>query len=258
MRTMHLSVLGLLTGLSFASADDAAKDKGDKDYREFSKLLHRIVVAQAPKQFEYRESWGNTIPLPEKKLPLPKLRTYLKDGDQVVLPHGAWKRLNMKVDDPAKDLVIQVKDFKALDRNNYRLVLDADVVLHTEGEWQQWQRGLFLIGVGGEADAYVTIGIVCDIGVSLDLSKGVPDLLIAPKVSELTLDLKDIRPRGGPILTGERGERLAADIKGLLRAAVKAAEPQVKDRANQAIVQGLRESKSDLSSEAILKKLPTK
>jgi hypothetical protein len=257
MRMMQLVVAGLVAAPILAGADEPAT-KNEKAYTEFSKLLQRIVIAQSPKQFEYRDSWGNTIPLPEKKLPLPKLRTYLKDGDQVVLPHGAWKKLNVTVDDPAKDLLIRVKDFTALDRNTYRLALDADVVLHTEGEWQQWQRGLFLIGVGGEADAYLTIGIVCDIGVALDLSKGVPDLVFAPKISELTLDLKDIRPRGGPILTGERGQKLAAEIKGLLRAAVKAAEPQVRDRANQAIVQGLRESKGDLSSAAILKKLPTK
>ena len=66
---------------------------------------------------------------------------------------------------------------------------------------------------------------------------------------------KDIHPRGGPVFTDEK---LKNDIKGLLRSAVKFAEPQVKDIANQAIAQSLKDGKGAISAGALLKALPTK
>jgi hypothetical protein len=259
MRTMPWLLLVALTCVTIVVGDEPApKANPEKDYAEFSKLIHHVITGQLKKEYEYRDNWGNVIPLPDKRLPLPKLRTYLKDGDQVVLPHGAWKKLKARVADPARDLKIQVKDFKPLDGKTYRLALDADVALATEGEWQQWQKGLLLVGIAGEADAFLRIGVVCDVGVQLDFAKLPPEIKITPKIAELALDLKDIRPRGGPLLTGERGEKLAADIKGLLRSAVKLAEPHVKELANDAIAKSLKDGKGALSAGAILKALPKK
>src|SRR5688572_11838478 len=107
MRTMPFvfGALLLLPLLSFSDepptpktkAEPKADAKTEKDYTEFSKFVHKFVAAQAPKEFEHRDGWGGTIPLPEKRLPLPNLRTYLKGADnQVVLPHGAWKKIKLK------------------------------------------------------------------------------------------------------------------------------------------------------------------
>jgi hypothetical protein len=237
------------------SDDSPADKKSDKDFAEFSKLLQQFVANQPPKEFEHREGWGATIPLPDRRLPLPNLRTYLKDGDRVVLPHGAWKKVKVKLEDPKRDVKIQVKDFRAIDRKTYRLELDADVVLGTAGEWQQWQKGLLLVGLAGEADASLRISVGCDVGVSLSFNKLPPEINVDPKITDLGLDLKDIRPRGGPVFTDEK---LRNDIKGLLRSAVKLAEPQVKDLANQAIAQSIKDGKGGFSAGALLKALPTK
>ena len=75
-------------------------------------------------------------------------------------------------------------------------------------------------------------------------------------MSQLGLELVDIKVRGGPILQGERGQAMANDIKNMLRAAVKASEPVVKDEANRAIEQSLREGKGTISAGAILEALP--
>lgn len=267
MRTMPLLIAGLLLmpALTVAQdppqADTPAKDSTakdaapKKDYAEFSKLIHKFVVAEAPKEVEHKDGWGATIPHTERLI-LPNLRTYLKVGDKVVLPHGAWKRVKAKLEDPARDLTIAVKNFKTNDGRSYRLDLDADVVLRCDGEWQQWQKGLFIVGVEATADAYLRLSIGADVGVSLNFKKLPPEVLITPKVTNLALDLEDIRLRGGPIFTGEKGERLASDIKGLLRGAVKLAEPQVKELANQAIAESLRNGKGSLSAAALLKALP--
>jgi hypothetical protein len=258
MRTMP--ILGMFLLCPFLLADDPPSQPGTPDvpkadYAEFSKLVHNFVVKGLPKDIEHRDGWGATIPHTEKLI-LPRLRTYLKDGERIVLPHGAWKRLKVQLEDPAKDLVISVKDFRYAGGKNYRLDLEADVVLRTEGEWQQWQKGLLLVGVEGVADAYLHVSVGADIGVELDFKQFPPGVKIHPKVTDLGLDLEDIRLRGGPIFTGEKGERLASDIKGLIRAAVKAAEPQVKKLANEAIAESIQKGRGALSPGELFKSLP--
>jgi len=244
----------------FAFADDVptkknsaeSAKKNGKDYTEFTKLVHGIVVKQMPKEFEHNDGWGTTIPL-EGRLPLPRLRTYLKDGDKVVLPHGAWKKLKLRFDNPSKDIKIQVREFTPIDTKTYRVGLDADIAVHADGEWQQWQKGLMLIGVGVQTDAFIRLGVGCDVGVALNFKSVPPQVDLTPKITDLSIDLTDIRGRNGPILADEK---LRNDVKGLLRGAVKAYEPQLKDLVNQAIVQSIKDGKGTMSADALLKALP--
>lgn len=253
MRTMP-TILALLLVIPLTAGEPSKTTPSKKDYAEFSKFVHKVVTRQADKELEHRDGWGATIPY-EERLVLPRLRTYLKDGDRVVLPHGAWKRVKLKIEDPARDFTIQVKDFTPVDAKTYRLALDADVVIRANGEWQQWQKGLFLVGVEATADAYLHVEVKADVGVEINLKK-LSEVNVTPKVTDLTLDLEDIRLRGGPLFTGEKGEKLAADIKGLLRGAVKAAEPQVRELINQAIADGIKNGKGALSAAELLKALP--
>jgi hypothetical protein len=256
MRTMPLLLAALLVApVAGFSNDPPPPASSKKDYAEFSKLVHQFVAGQAPKEVEHREGWGQTIPHTERLI-LPNLRTYLKDGDRVVLPHGAWKRVKLKLEDPSRDLSITVRNFKNIDGKNYRLELDADVVLRTEGEWQQWQKGLLVVGLDAVADSYLRVSVGTNVAVALNFTKIPPDVNVSPTVTDLSLDLQDIRLRGGPIFTGEKGEKLAGDIRGLLRGAVKLAEPQVKELANQAIIQSIKDGKGALSTSALLKALP--
>lgn len=252
------SVLLLIPILAIADDVPAKKNgaepakKSGKDYTEFTKLVHGIVAKQTPKEYEHKDGWGATIPL-EGRLPLPRLRTYLKDGDKVVLPHGAWKRLILKLDDPRKDIKIQVKDFKPIDTKSYRVVLDADVAFRADGEWQQWQKGLMLIGVGVQTDAFIHLAVGCEVGVALNFKKTPAEVDLSPKITDLSIELTDIRGRNGPVFTDEK---LKNDVKSLLRNAVKTYEPQVKDLVNQAIVQAIKDGKGTMSAEALLKALP--
>lgn len=259
---MMLLFLCLLIGLPLLAladeppakkADDAPAKNG-KDFAEFSKFVHAQVVKQVPKRYEHKDGWGATIPLPEKRLPLPNLRTYLKDGDKVVLPHGAWKKIKIKFEDPHKDITIQVTQFKPIDAKSYRLALEAEAVLQADIEWQQWQKGLMLVGAAAETEVLLNVAVGCDVGFALNLFKNEIDL--APKVTDLTIDMKDIRPRGGPIFTGEGGQKLAGNIKDMIRGAVKSMEPQLKEQANKAIAQNLKDGKVTVPAGALLKVLP--
>ncbi len=225
------------------------------DYAAFSKIIHRVVVKQLPKEFEDASGWGKMIEVPAN-LPLAGLRKLVKVGDHLEAPHGTWRRFKGKIEEPDKNLKIVVKDFKKVNEKTYRVAVDVDATILCRGEVQQWQKGLMLIGAEAAADANVTAAVVCDIGVSLNVKKFPPELNIEPKVTELGLELVDVKVRGGPILKGENGKALANDFKDVLRGAVKASEPLVKAEANRAIAESLREGKGAISAAAILEALP--
>ena len=190
-------------------------------------------------------------------MPLPGLRTYVKVGDKLEVPHGAWQRFKGRLENPDKNLKIVVKDFKKNEGGKtYRLAADIDVTIFCQAEWQFWQKGLLLIGAESSADANFTAALVCDVGVTLDITKFPPEVTVEPKVAELGLNLVDIKPRQEPILKGEKGDALRRDLKEILRTLVKASEPLVKDYANQAIAQSLKDGKGAISAGAILKSLP--
>jgi len=232
-----------------------AGEQTKQDYKQFSRLVHSVVVKQLPKEFDDESGWGQTIPVTEK-LPFPGLRKFIKVGDKLEVPHGTWRRFKGKIEQPDKNLKIVVKDFKQIDGKNYRIALDVDVIVLTHTEIQQWQKGLRLFGGQATIDINMTAAIRCDVGVSLDFKKFPPALKIEPKVTDLDLNLVDFKVRNGPIVGGELGENLHNDLKEIVRGLMKASAPFVKDQANRAIVESLKEGKGAISADAIMKALP--
>jgi hypothetical protein len=246
-------LIGVLTLIPLSLS--AGEPQSKQDYAEFSRLLHTVVVSQLPKQFEDNSGWDQLIPAPQK-LPLPQLRKYVKVGEKMFVPHGSWRRFKGTLENPDKNLKIVVKDFKQLDDKTYRIVVDVDAIVLCNAEWQQWQKGLQLVGLEAAGDATFTSAMVCDIGVSLNFDKFPPVLNISPKVSDLRLNLVDFKLRNGPLLKGEKGEALTNEVKDVMRAFVKASEPTVKDYANKILTQSLKEGKGTISASSIMKTLP--
>ena len=246
----------LLAVVAFVPFTAMGQDKRPKsEYAEFSKLVHSVVVKQLPKEFEDASGWGGRTEIPDD-LPLMGLRKVVKVGDKLEAPHGPWYRFKGRIEDPAKNLKIDVKDFKKLSLTSYRVVADVDLVITGQVDFQQWQKGIMLVGTDVIGDANLTAAIVIDVEASLNFKKIPPALDLTPKVAELGLNLVDFRVRGGPILKKDRGKLLTAQFKDVVRLMVKASEPMVKDLANQAIVESLKEGKGTISADAIMKTLP--
>lgn len=238
-----LILLGLLTD---SRADAPAKTDDAEKYAEFSKLIHGMVVKQMPKVYEDASAWGQTIPLKDP-LRLPNLRTYIKKGNKVELPHGLWRKVRVWMDNPARDLLIKVTDFKSIDARNHRMSVDTQSAVHTQIEAQHWQKGLALVGFNGKADAVINVSLDCDITISLEPKTF--QFKVEPKVTRLNLDLKDFvlrevaTGRLGPILKDEGAKEFGDQFKELLQSAVKASEPRVKSYANQMIAKSIQEGK---------------
>jgi len=250
-----------LATINFA-AEDPKVSPGDpsKDYSEFSRLLQKLVVAGAPREVKENFNWGQTIPIPEK-LRLPGLRVRIKVGDHEELPHGLWKRMRVWLEDPVKDVQIQVKDFKKNADNIYRLSLDAQALIHGQAEINQWQKGLSLVNGMVQVDATLGMSMDCDVAVSLQTKVFPPELKIEPRVAQCKLILKDFNlkdvsfRRLGKVLEGEKAREVGNELKGFLQGLLTQHEAEVKEQVNQAIAQSIREGKGTISAVTLLQLL---
>jgi hypothetical protein len=248
-----LAVAGLIALCPLLTAGEK---EAPPDYTEFSKLLRQTVLRQVPREHEEKFNWGHTIPVTEP-LRLPRLRAYVKVGNHIEVPHGAWRRVRVKLLDPDRDFRLAVRDLRPVGKL-YRIVIDAEVTVFAQGEWQQWQKGLLLLGENGDATATIATSMACDVDVSFDYSKFPPALDVKPKVAEMTLDLRHFQLlRVNGTVEGEKIRALGNDLmRDGLRDFIKAAEPMVKDYANDAIARSLKEGKGKISADALLKIAP--
>jgi hypothetical protein len=229
------------------------------DYAELSKLIHQGVVAQMPKQVEDRADWGKTVPI-TSDLRLPRLqRVKVKVGDREEWPHGLWKRTKVWMDDPAKDLQINVRDFQATDGGTFRLGIDVTAALHGEREWKPWQKGFALPGITVQADAKILLALECEVGVSFDFNKLPPDVKAKPKVVNSRVDLQefDLLRLGNKIITleGDRIRELGAELKDVLQQYIRSQEAEVQTQLNQALEKSVKDGKGSFSGGNLFKLL---
>jgi hypothetical protein len=247
--------IAVLAGLAVAllSAPDGQAADPRADYSELSKLIQEVVAAKLPRQWEDRSGWGQTVPY-EPGLPLPRLRRMVQVGKNYELPHGTWKRTRVWLDEPARDVLIEVKDLRKEEGKPYRLKLTATIAGHGEKELKQWQKGLQLLGVTAQADAVVVVRLDCDVTASVNVLKLPPEVRIEPKVADVQLELREFRlHRVGPLLAGPQAQQLGDELKGTLEALLKSYEPQVKDFANESLARSLQESRGKISVTRLLK-----
>ena len=254
-----ISTLTLIACIVPAGADDAKPQAATRDYADFSRLIHKMVVRQLPKEFEDHSAWGQIVPLTEP-VRFPNLpRTRVRVGNKEGYPNGVWRRYKARIEDPQHDLKIQVRDFAKVDSKNYRLVIDSDVLVRGQGEIQNWVKGIALGKAVGQADARFDLAMTFNIGVTLDTKKFPPNIIVDPKLTDLKVDLKDFKlnrlanPTTNLAIEGEPARALGNDFKDNLKSIIKNFEPEIKKRANEAIAQSLKEGKGNISATELLR-----
>jgi hypothetical protein len=232
------------------------------EFAELSRMIHKMIVKEVPREHEEKIDWHKSTPIPPKLL-FPNLpRTFVVVGDKKELAHGAWKRVKVKVLDPEKDVRVKVKEWERMDKGGYRAVIDAEVSMKCDGELQEWLNGLSLVKLDGQADTTVASSMVCHIDIKVNVKKFPPEVTVNPKIVEMTVDLKEFNLTKAAATV--KGVRLEGDalrnlgneqLPDLIRSAIKEAEPTIKEYANKAIADGLKESKGKLAPE-LLKGVP--
>jgi hypothetical protein len=249
-----------LIALVAAAPDDNGKTAKKPDYAEMSKMIQKLAADKMPRMIEDTSGWGQTVPIPEK-LRAPGLRKTVRVGNRMELPHGLWRKVKVWMKDPAKDLRINVRDVQRLDPKTIRVTVDSQATFGTAVQAQLWQKGLALPGFAGKAGATIGVLLDCDVAMEFVTNKFPPEVKIVPKITKLKTDLRDFNLqeistlRLGTILQGERAKEFGNKYKDILKDLMHSAEPMIKDYANDAIAQSLKEGKGTFGAAAVFKML---
>ncbi len=85
------------------------------------------------------------------------------------------------------------------------------------------------------------------------------EVKVEPKVTSLKMDLKEFNlhevatARLGKVLEGDNAKAFGSQYKDILQDVMRHFEPTLKDQANQAIAQSLKEGKGTISLTELLK-----
>jgi hypothetical protein len=237
------------------AAAPPGKAQASKRYEALARRIHQLVAKDLKKPFEDRSAWGTTIPIPPR-LPFPRLkRTTVMVNGKEQLPHGGWVRTKVWLDDPAKDLRIEVLDVRRPANKPIQLELRVSVSGHFERERQQWRRGVMLLGLTTQGDGKVELRLSCDVEVKLNTGKFPPAVELKPTVAAASLELKEFTPRrvnNTPVevvLDKATAEELKKTVNGFL----KDHQEQIKELANRVLGEILKEGKGRLPALDLLK-----
>jgi hypothetical protein len=246
----------LLTPAPVAAQTDPPADEAAT--AELARLIHKMIVARMLPVYENASEWGHTAPLPER-LRLPRLRrTVVQVGDHMEAPDGTWRRLRLRVEDPDRDIRVGVPSFKRVEAMKYRVVVDSDVAVRGEADVQQWRNGLQLADLTAAADVRLNVRVECDVTARLD-AKGPARLVLDPDIADLKLNLREFTPkqvmfrRAGVSIQGGAVEAAGEEFRDSLQAMLRAVEPGVRTRANDALARAMKEGKDPLPAAEMLK-----
>jgi hypothetical protein len=246
--TRFLAMLAVLVAIPLLAQEPAAPP-AKADLEPLSKLIRDAVLKQVPKSFEDNSGWNLSKPFPGK-IRLPGLpRTVIRVGDHDELAHGSWRRIKGWMEDPSKDLSLQVTELRPTEGGKYRLGLTSTANLQIEGEFQQWLNGLLLVGVTARATATVQVDLDADVKLNLDVTKFPPEVTVEPKVTRIGIDVRKFelfKPQGAN--NPQRADGLNNDLKNLLQQALKTQEPKLTEEANRAIAEALRQGQGTFSA----------
>jgi len=241
----------LLLVLLLAGTPVRADEKAD--HADLARLIQQMLAQQMPREFEDRKEWGKTVPIPENLANAP-LRRRIKVGDREEFPDGPWRRTKVWLDDPAKDLQLRVHEVRKTDANKTRVQVEVILSLHGERQRQQWLKGLPLLDLTVQGDAVVSILMDCDVAITLDTKVFPPALLVEPSVVQTRTSLKSFTLKQiGKLIKGDLAEKLGHELQGMAEDLLKQKEPEIKDKANEAIAKGLKQNKGRITAEALLK-----
>ncbi len=157
--------------------------------------LTRLVLEEVPSEYENTKKWGGTKRVVgglDWELDGLKVETRRQWKE---VNHGSWSRYKLKLIDPENTFEIRLENLRDLGSGVVAFDFIGVAKLDCSGRVAQWQRGVQLVSLGGEADAKVRLVAHVEVSTKLDTSTFPPDILAEPKVTSAELILQEFELR---------------------------------------------------------------
>lgn len=242
-------VLGILLAMpSMLSAAPAA------DFEKFlSPILEDAVRRSLPTSFKDESDWNRTHDFTKRLKVRGKWNSLKLERVREAKNHGDWVRYLGHIEDPKQHVQIWIEDLNVGPMRS-TCQIHARVEFQGEAEYQQWLRGVRLLGVSVVAEATVKIRLDVQLDSKWDRSKLLSTAECTPTVTGGQIDLERFYVHRIGKAHGEVAEQIGEQLEGTLVKKVAKQNEKLVREANKAIAKELENGTVKLDLIDYLKK----
>ncbi len=242
-------VLGILLAMpSMLSAAPSA------DFEKFlSPILEDAVRRSLPTSFKDESDWNRTHEFTKRLKVRGKWNSLKLERVREAKNHGDWVRYLGHIEDPKQHVQIWIEDLNVGPMRS-TCQIHARVEFQGEAEYQQWLRGVRLLGVSVVAEATVKIRLDVQLDSKWDRSKLLSTAEFTPTVTGGQIDLERFYVHRIGKAHGEVAEQIGEQLEGTLVKKVAKQNEKLVREANKAIAKELENGTVKLDLIDYLKK----
>ncbi|MHC2069531.1 hypothetical protein ACYFX5_18825 [Bremerella sp. T1] len=242
-------VLGILLAMpSMLSAAPSA------DFEKFlSPILEDAVRRSLPTSFKDESDWNRTHDFTKRLKVRGKWNSLKLERVREAKNHGDWVRYLGHIEDPKQHVQIWIEDLNVGPMRS-TCQIHARVEFQGEAEYQQWLRGVRLLGVSVVAEATVKIRLDVQLDSKWDRSKLLSTAEFTPTVTGGQIDLERFYVHRIGKAHGEVAEQIGEQLEGTLVKKVAKQNEKLVREANKAIAKELENGTVKLDLIDYLKK----
>lgn len=208
-----------------------------KDVPTWSEMIRAVLLTAIPDQYEDKSHWGKTNEMFDG-LDV-KQRGFdirVKERKKRV-NNGLWQRFKVRLVNPKKNLKLLIGDFQQDGLNRYRFDVLMSSQMLCRGDMEHWLMGVKGFNISVESEAEVEIRASCQLVVKTEFQPKsmIPDLILQPRVMNVSLRLTDLEVRRIGEIRGDLAEGLGDSTRGFVENLIRAQGPKVLKKANEAI-----------------------
>lgn len=207
------------------------------DSAALARLLKNGMLIHLPKFHEEHDNWGKQVHIFDGlKWEREGLKIEVRKKEKLA-NHGLWKHYRVWIQDPERDLDVQVKNLVVVGPGHVTFQVAVRTKITGFADVQQHSNGLQLLSVKGEGDAVVAVIVDAAVKVGLQASGSfVPDLVVEPTVGQVDVQLQDFKLRRlGHHIKGNLANEIGNGLEGAMRRAIDKSEHKVKAEFNEQI-----------------------
>ncbi|MCA9058146.1 MAG: hypothetical protein KDA85_06585 [Planctomycetaceae bacterium] len=200
---------------------------------EATQLIRGILLLFLPQEFSDDDDWGAEKRIQsglDVELRGLRLETRRRWND---VNHGSWKRASGRLVDPEQFFRLQVWTIPSESSEQRRYALQAQGRIRVTGQQQQWNSGVMLWSISGDATADVTLNVEFDVEQRLVQTDRGPRFRMMPTVRTASVQLNSFHLHRVSHIKGTLAAEFGRWLDGIVQRQVHKQNERLVGRINQ-------------------------
>ena len=203
-----------------------------------SPILEDAVRRSLPTSFKDESDWARTHEFTKRLKVRGKWHSLKLQRVREAQNHGDWVRYLGHIENPKQHVRIWIEDLTVGPMRS-TCQIHARVEFQGEAEYQQWVRGVRLLGVSVVAEATVKIRLDVQLDSKWDMSSFVSAAELTPTVTGGQIELERFYVHRIGKAHGEVAEQIGEQLEGTLAKKLSSKQGKLVQEANKAIAKEL-------------------